>query len=84
MLVFGKRFERFERIIPKPLEIGAYIFDTGGVQLVDPPVSALPVKDQVGFLKHAQMLGDGWSADGKALGDLMDCGGAFGQTLKNR
>ena len=84
MFLFDKRLERFERITPESVEIGAYIFDTGGVQLVDPPVSALPVKDQVGFLKHAQMLGDGWSADGKALGDLMDCGGAFGQTLKNR
>jgi hypothetical protein len=46
LFLFDKRLERFERITPESVEIGAYIFDTGGVQLVDPPVPALPVKDQ--------------------------------------
>ena len=52
MLVFGKRFERFERVIPESVEIGAYAFDPGRVQLVDTPVSDRPVKDQIGVLEH--------------------------------
>lgn len=84
MLVFGKRFERFERIIPKPLEIGADAFDAGRVELVDPAVSDLAPKDQVGLLEDAQMLGNSWAANRKTLGDLVDCGRAFSQTFKNR
>ena len=83
MLVFGKRFERFERVIPESVEIGAYAFDPGRVQLVDTPVSDRPVKDQVGVLEHAQMLRHGGPADRQTAGDLVDCGRAFGQTLEN-
>ena len=63
------------------VEIGAYTFDTGGVELVDTPISDLSIKDQVGVLQHAQMLGHGWPANG-SLGDLVDCRRAFAQTLK--
>ena len=83
-MVFGKGFERFERVIPESVEIGAYAFDTGRVQLVDTPVSDRPVKDQVGVLKHAQMLRHGWPANRQTAGDLVDSGRAFGQTFKNR
>ena len=84
MLVFGKRFERFERVIPESLEIGADALDTGRVQLVDTAVSDLTPKDQIGFLEHAQMLGHSGAANRKTLGDLVDRGRAFGQTFKNR
>ena len=84
MLVFGKRFERFERVIPEPLEIGADAFDTGRVELVDSAVSDLAPKDQIGVLEHSQMLGHSWAANRKTLGDLVDRGRAFGQTLENR
>jgi hypothetical protein len=84
LLVFGKRFERFERVIPESLEISADAFDTGRVQLVDTTVSDLAPKDQIGVLEHSQMLGHSWAANRKTLGDLVDCGRAFGQTFKNR
>ena len=83
-MVFSERFERFERVIPESLEIGAYAFDTGRVQLVETAVSDLAPKDQLGVLEHAQMLGHSWAANRKTLGDLVDCGRPFGQTFENR
>ena len=83
-MVFSERFERFERVIPESLEIGADAFDTGRVQLIDTAVSDLAPKDQIGVLQHAQMLGHSWAANRNTLGDLVDCGRAFGQTLENR
>jgi hypothetical protein len=69
---------------PESVEISAYIFDAGGVQLIDAPVTNQPIKDQVGVLQHAEMLGYGGPANRKAFGDLVHCRRAFAQTLKNR
>ena len=56
------------------VEIGADTFDPGGVQLVDAPISDLPVEDQFGVFQDAQMLGNGRSTDRQAFSDLV--GGA--------
>jgi hypothetical protein len=81
--VFDERFEGAKRVTPESVEIPAHTFDAGGVQLVDAPISNLPIEDQTGVLQHAQMLGYSRPAHGKARGDFVDSGGTLGQTLKN-
>jgi hypothetical protein len=81
--VFSESFERFERVSPESVEIGAQAFNALGVEMVDTPVSDLLIEDKVGIFQHAQMLGDGRPANGKSFGDLVHGGWTFGNALKN-
>ena len=82
--VFNERLEGSKRVSPELVEISADTFDPGRIQLVDAPISDLPVEDQVGLFQDAQMLRNGRSADRQAFSDLVDSRRAFSQTLKDR
>ena len=82
--VFNERLEGSKCVSPELVEIGADTFNPGGVQLVDAPISDLPVEDQFGVFQDAQMLGNGRSTDRQAFSDLVDSGRAFSQTLEDR
>jgi hypothetical protein len=53
LLVFGERFERFERVTPEAVKIGAYALDAIGVQLVDASVTNRVIENQVSVFEHA-------------------------------
>jgi hypothetical protein len=56
--------------------------NAGRIYLVDTLRAGVPITDQPGILEYAQVLGDGWSADGKASRQLDHSQRPFSQALQ--
>jgi hypothetical protein len=65
------------------VEVGTQARHTLGMQLVEAASSGLAIGDQPGILEHAEVLGDGWTADRERASELIYGGRAGGELLKD-
>ncbi len=63
--------------------MGAEACHAFGVQLIEAACSSFGVGDQASVFEHAQVLGDGGTADGESGGDFVDGDGAGGEFLED-
>jgi hypothetical protein len=71
---FGIRLllEGGERGGPELVEVGANGFESSGVELVHSASAFGPVDHEPSVLENPEVLGDGWPADRKRLGERTD------------
>ena len=81
---FGLGLEVAERLIPEAVEVAPDGRDAVQVDAVDAPRSFRPLADEACVLQHAQVLGDGRSADGELTSQFSDGHRPPGEPLEDR
>jgi hypothetical protein len=81
--IFGNGLKLVHRLLPHLVEMGAQTGDAFGGKAIVAAGSGLAVENQPGVFKHAQVLRDGWPADGEGAGEFVDGQRTGGELLED-
>ena len=79
---FSGGFEALEDTGPQLFEVCPERGNAGRIDLIDTLGAGMPITDQASILEYAQVLRDGWPADGKASREFDHGQRPLGQTLQ--
>jgi hypothetical protein len=81
--IFGNSLKLVHGLLPHLVEVCAQAGDAFWGKPIVATGSGLAVENQAGIFKYAQVLRDGWAADGQGAGQFVDGQGTAGKFLED-